>query len=235
MRIVNVLSNLKKGYETRNVSLLLTCFNPVPPLQADTYKNLFAAAENFKVDIDIGAIKYNTEFASAEAKISESFDVIGSNGTRIPKNFSKSVAYLLKKTEGKWFIGSILDYSKVGGSLKVTPNNVGSLNQTLQKIQATNSVGGNGLVVNASRNKVFWAANPGASQYVTSLADRDLTKDPVGNLLWKAEKIRDAFAFLPSTAISAMTPSKTYYLHVFAYDTAGSALTGEVIQVVRID
>jgi len=235
-KLLAVLQNLKVGWETKNVDLLKTCFNPLPPLQIQTYQELFKIAKEIKVEIRTGEIKYNGDFASVDAQISQSYALMASNGQLIPKSSGKHVAYVFKKSQGIWSIAGIIDYSKVNTSLNITPNNIGSINKVLSNFSPESRalLANQGYqMVSASQNKVTWQSDLSSYQYVVSLADQDLTKVPSANLLWKVENVKDNFAYLPTSVISAMATNRVYFLHVFSYDSSGKALKGQIFQIAR--
>jgi hypothetical protein len=235
-KVLSTLSNLKKGWETKDIEVLKTCFNPVPALQIQTYQELFKIAENFRIQFVIRGIKVNHEFASVDAELTQSWELLGGNSQRFPKTSTKHIAYIMKKMGDAWFISGTMDFSKINTSFKVTPESIPSINLILSNMvpSARLKLANEGYQpVAPGKGRLYWTADPQAATYVASLADQDLTKIPSGKLLWKLENIRETFVFIPDSIISTMVTGKIYYLHVFSYDANNKALRGQIMQVVR--
>ncbi len=232
--ISNVLMNLKKGYELKDVQILKTCFNPLPSLQEKAYVEMFKYMDGNKVRMEIKEMSISSNFARVEADIGQTYFIKVSGAAPAERTIDKSIHYILKKEGGKWFIKGLFDLSKVNKNIKISDKNTNMINDLLKTYVPDAARPGafdSARLLSTTQNQCTWQVVPGAAKYVFSIADRDLTRETTGNLLWKIEGITTDRVSVPVAVINGLSTGVDYFAHIFAYDEKGNALSGQIYKL----
>lgn len=235
--IFTVLSNLKKGWETKNTELLRTCFIEASEWQLKAYTETFGLMDRCRIDMQFVDLSYNSQFARVTTDVSRTWDLVV-GGQRFPQAAKKRVHYILKYAGGRWGLAGTIDESRVKTGLPLSPGNLDFASSLISNAPAgaqQNLALDNCLFVNTNQNTARWAPVAKAVLYAVSIADGDLTRNASAALIWKTENATSAWVALPRAAILSMAVGKVYYFHVFAYDGKQNPISGEIFKIKRTE
>lgn len=234
--VLTVLSNLKAGWETKDVGRLKTCFHDPSDWQIKTYSETFKYMDTCQVEMVFEEISLSGAYARVSTMVKRTWEMVVGN-QRFPQAAQKRIHYFLQYKSNKWGLVGTVDESRVKQTLPLTPGNL-SFAAGLVSNSLTNQLAlaeSDLIKVNGNQKTLRWTANPKAALYTVSIADADLTRNATANLIWKTENAAAPWVILPSAALNSMVLGKVYFFHVFAYDEKKNALSGEIFKIKRTE
>ncbi len=230
-KIRDLFNRFEKGWETKDTSLIKSCFTRLPSQQIYMYEYIFRITGKITLNVEVKDITVNGAFANIKAELKKEIYYTPAGVLAKKEVRDKELRYILGKKNGNWYILGTIDPSlaklfKGSGKVHVTDKNYKAINKLMEQIplkdrKSMYSNFGGPRRISEKKNTVKWAQMGTLVRYKATITTEKLNNkgDGGGTLIWKSEMTFDSEMDIPVEKIRKLETGKIYYLNIYGYDT----------------
>ena len=219
-KIKQVLKTFETAWETKNLSLLESCFHKLSDQQIKMYKTLFPLIDRVDIEFTIKDVYIEKIFGGITTKMKKTVRFKMEQIHGLSETKEENINYLLMKKNGKWGIIGTVHPDEKKKTVKITDKNVHELNKSLQKVpeDKRKELFQQYSTISKTRNKINFKKSPLIYKYTIKLnTEEDDTKSS-NKVIWKIDNYYIPWVEIPEVVLNDLQDGEKYYLKVKGFD-----------------